>query len=117
MEPLFTGRDLELLEALVYDPALEPGYEILKDCLVWDDEVPDGLTPAGHETLGDLLVARSRVQRGRPLAPDPLAGDHYRVVWERALGQRFSWPGFRRLVLAPELLELYARWSTCTDEI
>ena len=35
MEPLFTGKDLELMEALVYNPSLEPGYEILKGCLIW----------------------------------------------------------------------------------
>jgi len=45
----FSGKDLELIEGLVYNPSLKPGYEALKDALIWSDERPDGLTPEGYE--------------------------------------------------------------------
>ena len=40
MEPLFAERDLQLIAGLEYDPALEPAFDEVKACLVWDDERP-----------------------------------------------------------------------------
>ena len=40
----FSHRDRALLEALQFDPTAKPGLELLKSCLIWPDERPDGLT-------------------------------------------------------------------------
>lgn len=40
----FSGNDLELIEALDYQPELEPSYEVIKDALIWEDERPSGLS-------------------------------------------------------------------------
>jgi len=101
LEPLFTGRDLELIESLVYDPELEPSYDILRGCLAWMDEgqrLP--LTTEGHDNLTFLIAARSYIQEGRDFSEYIIAPDHLRLIWERALKQGFRWPGFKRLTLS-----------------
>jgi hypothetical protein len=100
LEPLFTGRDLEMVESLVYEPDLEPGYDILRGCLAWMDEgLMAPLTPAAHRNLQDLIVARSYIQEGRDFSEWTFGPDRFRRVWKRALKQGFRWPGFKRLTL------------------
>jgi hypothetical protein len=101
LEPLFTGKDLELIESLVYDPELEPSYDILRGCLAWMDEgqrLP--LTNQGHDNLTDLIAARSFIQEGRDFSEWTLGPDRFRLIWERSIKQGFRWPGFKRLTLS-----------------
>lgn len=65
LEPLFSGNDLALIELLDFDPKLEPGFDLIKSCLVWKDERPDGLTPEAYENLCDLWIARSFIHQRR----------------------------------------------------
>jgi hypothetical protein len=108
-EPIFTGNDLKLIESLVYDPTLTPSYDLIKNCLVWEDERIDGLTPAGYESLCDLWIARSFLQRKLDFSAHRLAPDYFKSVWERALEQGFHWPGFNRLSLSKKDLAYYEK--------
>jgi hypothetical protein len=99
-EPIFKGNDLRLIESLAYDPSLEPTYSPMRNHLMWSDEMPDGLTPEGYETLCDLWIARSFVQRGLDFSEHPLDPSYISEFWERALAQNFKWPGFSRLNLS-----------------
>jgi hypothetical protein len=99
-ESFFSGRDLQLIEALQYDPDLTPGFESIKSCLVWRDECPDGLTPDGYEKLSDLLVARSFIHQGRPFTSWKLAPELFGNVWSEANAANFRWPGFNRTTLS-----------------
>jgi hypothetical protein len=107
MEPLFTGRDLLLIKALVYNPNLEPGYESIKGCLIWDDERPNNLTSDAYSNLCSLWGARALLHRGLTLADHPLDPDYCRDIWERALAQVPEWPGFKRLTLSAKDKDYY----------
>lgn len=102
MLPLFSETDLRLIEALEYRPELEPAFDEIKACLVWDDERPAGLTPAGYESLCDLWIIRSYIHRGIPRQAwgiDPASG-YFQDVWDRAQAHPIRWPGFRRMQLS-----------------
>lgn len=101
MEPLFAERDLQLIAGLEYDPALEPAFDEVKACLVWDDERPSGLTSIGYERLCDLWILRSYIHRGIPREKwgiDPGSG-YFQDVWDRAQLEQIEWPGFKRMTL------------------
>jgi len=100
LEPLFKGKDLELIESSVYNPDLTPLFDIMRDSLFWKDEYPDGLTPEGTDNLIDLISARSFLHRGEDFSEFKLAPDRFRLVWERAQKQGFRWAGFKRLTLS-----------------
>jgi hypothetical protein len=106
---IFTGRDLELIESLKYNPCLEPGYCHIKDCLAWEDERVDGLTPDGYESLCDLWIARSFIHRNLDFSAYDLSPEYFRDIWERALKQGFKWPGFNRLILSETDKAFYER--------
>jgi len=98
--PLFTGNDLQLIESLVRDPKLEPAFDYPKNCLVWSDERPDGLTRAGYEALADLLMARSFIHQGKDFSTYTISPDYFKNIWDRAMAHPFKWPGFDRLELS-----------------
>jgi hypothetical protein len=100
LEPLFTGRDLELIESLVYDPVLSPSFDIMRGALIWADEWPNGLTSDGLDNLFSLIAARSFLHRGLDFSKFKLAPDRFRLIWESAQQQGFRWPGFKRLTLS-----------------
>ena len=116
-EPIFVGNDLKLIESLVYNPDLEPGYEHIKACLGWSDEVIDGLTPEGYQNLCDLLIARSFIHRSLPFSSYRLDPLYFADFWERALKQGFSWPGFKRLVLSEKDQAFYDKMRVETADI
>lgn len=107
----FKGKNLELIESLVYNPNLKPSYEFIKNCLVWSDEVPDGLTPEGYEKLIDLLIIRSFIHR--QISPsnwwilDSKDSKYFQEVWSKAIQQNFKWPGMNRLKLTKSDQEYY----------
>src|SRR5437016_4493170 len=98
----FSDRDRALIEALEYDPAATPGFELLKGCLVWADERPDGLTSEGYDHLCDLWIARAFLHQGRPFTDAPLGGRQFERAWAEALSEGIRWPGFRRVELSAE---------------
>jgi hypothetical protein len=115
---LFTESDRTLIEALTYNPNLAPGYEILRGCLVWADETPDGISFSGRQRIHDLQTARSLLCHRTPLL-EPISASlqryyddvliKYRPIWDQALSARLQWPGFHpsRLELSDALLEVY----------
>lgn len=107
LESLFTGNDLRLIEALQYDPALKPCFDVMRDCLIWTDERPDGLTPAGYEALIDLWIARSFIHQEKEFSSHTLDPQYFEAIWKRAQAQGFNWPGFNRLTLSDEDKEFY----------
>jgi hypothetical protein len=86
-------HDRLLLRDAVYQPNTKPSYESVKSCLVWPDEVPDGLSADGRTTIFRLLAARSYMHRGIPLIGrlERLAS-----VWKEAVASGLEWNGFRR---------------------
>ncbi len=107
LEPLFKGQDLTLIESLVYNPELLPAYDMIKNCLIWEDERPEGLTSAGYESLCDLWIARSFFHRGLDPSAHALDPQYFKNVWQRALAQGFNWPGFKRMSLSQEDRQYY----------
>jgi hypothetical protein len=99
MEPLFIGKDLQLIQNLRYDPALTPSFEGLRGCLIWDDERPDGLSPEAYNYLSSLWGARSLLHKGLSLSDHPINPEYATDIWQRALKQVPNWPGFKRLKL------------------
>lgn len=100
--PLFTGNDLRLIESLQHDPDLKPCFDVLRDCLIWTDERPNGLSPEGYEALLDLWIARSFLHQGKSFSTHSLDPHYFEDIWTRALSQGFKWPGFQRLELSDE---------------
>jgi hypothetical protein len=96
---LFALRDLKVIEALVYNPSLEPGYELLKGCLIWRDEMPDNITPQGWDVLGTLWGARAQLHNINAGAEPWLPG-YGRETWDQAMKEITNWPGFKRLTLS-----------------
>lgn len=93
-----SGNDLTLIESLEYDSSLEPRFDTFRACLVWRDEEPAGLTPAGYEALCDLWIARANLYHGLELS-EPCDPDYFREAWNQAMAQGLKWPGFNRLSL------------------
>lgn len=63
-----SGRDLEIIEALVYQPELKPSYEAVKGVLTWRDEWSFELSQEGLEKIYQLWVARSYIHNGIPFS-------------------------------------------------
>jgi len=79
-EKLFDGEDLARIEALRLDPEAKPGYCLIKSCLAWDDERPDGVTKEAWYTLCDLWIARSFLHRGKEIGGNMVDPDYYKNV-------------------------------------
>jgi hypothetical protein len=94
------GDDLKKIEALVFQPELEPSYEVIKDALIWSDERPEDLSSEGYEKLIDLWIARSLIHKGIPFSDWRLDPEYFEKVWSEATKQNFKWPGFNRLHLS-----------------
>jgi hypothetical protein len=96
---VFKGKDLDLIQSLVYDSSLEPMYCSFRMYLHWPDELPSGITPEGYETLCDLWIARACLYHGITL-DQSLDQAVFTRVWDRAIAQGLQWPGFQRLKLS-----------------
>jgi len=103
----FFGRDLELIEALVYQPELKPSYDVMRDALVWRDEWTNDLSSEGFEKVCKLWTARSFIHRGIPFSSYKLNPDLLERVWFEAKTQGFKWTGFNRLELRQQDREYY----------
>ncbi|MEM9464013.1 MAG: hypothetical protein AAGA90_01500 [Actinomycetota bacterium] len=94
-----TKADWDRFAAVPLDPDAQPGYEVLKGCLIWPDEYVDGLSRPGWELLGDLFVARGLLHRGQSIAAWPGGSDHLQRRWDVAVGAGLPWAGFARTEL------------------
>ena len=103
---VFNDRDLNLIQQLVYDSSLEPMYCSFRMYLHWPDELPNGISPAGYETLCDLWIARACLYHGLKL-DESLSPAVFIRVWKRAIEQGVQWPGFQRLNLSAEDQQYY----------
>jgi len=79
-------------------PGAAPAFERIKYCLIWPDERPDGLSPAGQDLVADLWVARGLIHRGTPIDRYP----SYFDSWNGALVAQLGWNGFTRIALTLE---------------
>jgi hypothetical protein len=107
---MISAVDRERIESLVYDPSLQPGYDTIKDCLVWEDERSALVSPPGYEFLGKLLVYRGFViHRGDRFDRIGMTGESYLSAWTYAMDTNLIWPGFKRLSLSPRDVEFLSR--------
>ena len=95
-----THEDRAAIECLVFDPSLTPRYELLKSCLVWEDERPRRISPDGYQYMVDLWAVRGFIHRGVPLERWGLGPESFLHTWNDALDTCLRWPGFRRLGLS-----------------
>jgi hypothetical protein len=103
----FCGKDLEIIESLVYQPELRPEYDLMRDALIWSDERPEGLSREGYEKLIDLWAARSFIHKGKDFSDWPLDPEYFGQVWKEAISGGFQWPGFNRLNLSQQDEQYY----------
>jgi hypothetical protein len=96
----FAESDRAVLAELVFDPACEPSYELMKSCLVWPDERPLRISKEGYALLGDLWAVRGFLHRVVPLSQWGLDPTYFQTVWQNALVDVPEWPGFKRIDLS-----------------
>ncbi len=97
-----SDADRARIEGLDYDPDADVAFNDIGAYLVWSDEVPSGLTPAGSEYLRDLLGARGFIHRGVPIEDWDRGWTDRAERWNEALAEGLRWPGFRRIALMRE---------------
>jgi hypothetical protein len=103
MNYYLSQEDRQAIESLEYNPGLEPAFDLLKFCLVWEDERPTRISSAGYDIVCDLWIARSFMHhRKLPKNKWGLDPDYFQEIWESALKEKLQWPGFQRLILKPE---------------
>lgn len=102
LDDYLTLADRETIEALVFQPSLKPSFELIRSCLVWDDERARGLSKRGNDFIRRLWVVRSFIHQG-------LSREHWRIdpapfenAWNAAHRAGLKWPGFLRLHLSDE---------------
>ena len=108
------NRDRKIIDALQFDPTLEPDYDALRDMILWWDEFPRNLTPVGHEIMHDVLIARSFLFHHPQLRLPCIAldgVDRRRQVWNEFAAEFPSWPGLRRTRLSAAEQAFYAHWN------
>ncbi|HEY6725433.1 MAG TPA: hypothetical protein VI197_15465 [Polyangiaceae bacterium] len=96
----FSEADRVKLLSLRFDPDAEPSYELLKSCLVWPDECPEGISREGYELLQDLWIVRGFLHKQVPRENWGFRTTRFEDVWAQALQDIAEWPGFKRLQLS-----------------
>ncbi len=96
---MLSSQDRALLESAQFDPRAKPSYESVKSCLVWPDELPDGLSLEGIQFIHRLLAARSFMYRGIPRKG---RREYLQAAWDEASLSGLKWSGFRRLTVSPK---------------
>lgn len=94
--------DRLLVESQFFLEDATPAFNEVTGCLVWPDEVPDGLSRAGLDTLRDLLAARGLIHRGIPVDQWEVGSTGLADEWNAALRSRLRWNGFQRIALTTE---------------
>ena len=98
---VFTVKDLEIIQGMVFDPQASPGYCWIKSCLIWEDERALGLTPQAYERVAYLWIARGFIHRDS-FCDCP---EYCCEAWESELSAGLPWPGFKRIRISVADLE------------
>jgi hypothetical protein len=107
---LFSEKDKELIESLVFDSSLAPEFNAVSACLYWDDEISWYMTPAGIKIVRLLWIARSLLHRGLTCDDHDFNPEACRQLWKQATEEIPDWPGFKRLVLSKKDKEYFEKW-------
>lgn len=102
--------DRLLVESQFFIEDATAAFNEVTGCLVWSDEIPDGLSREGYDTMRDLLTARGLIHRGIPIDQWEVGFSGLADEWNAALRSRLRWNGFQRIALTTEqraLLEQY----------
>jgi hypothetical protein len=92
--------DREAVERLSFEPDSEPSFDVVKSCLIWNDEKPPGLSYEGQKLLGRLWAVRSLIHRHIPESQWPEGPRNFLPIWQELLRGGLKWTGFRRLTLS-----------------
>jgi hypothetical protein len=109
--------DRERIEAVWFDPDATIAFNEITGCLVWSDEVPDGLSPAGHDYVRDLLGARGYFHLRVPVEEWDFGNTDRIERWNEALASGLRWNGFRRLDLSDDQRALLDRYLSDDSDI
>jgi hypothetical protein len=112
-----SSDDRERIEAVWFDPDATIAFSEIAGCLVWSDEVPEGLSPAGWDYLRDLLGARGYLHRGIPAREWDFGSPGRLERWNEARASGLRWNGFRRLDLGDDERQLLERYLRDDSEI
>lgn len=96
---MLSNADRALVEGQPFAAGSEPAYNEITACLVWPDEVPAGLSPAGYDVVRDLLGARGFIHRGVPIEEWDRGWTDRIERWNGAIGDGLRWNGFQRIAL------------------
>jgi hypothetical protein len=107
---VLSDDDRALVESVPFDPDAAVAFNEITACLVWADEIPDGLSRAGYEVIRDLLVARGLIHRGIPVEEWDYGWTERWERWNDAIGSGLRWNGYRRLALTGEQRALLGRY-------
>jgi hypothetical protein len=102
LDAYLTPAEREIVEALVFQPLLKPTFELIKSCLVWDDERPRGLSKRGNDFIRKLWVARSFLHQGSAHEVQGLDPAPFKEAWSVAQRAGLKWPGFLRVRLSDD---------------
>lgn len=94
--------DRLLVENALFDEHAEPAFNEVTGCLVWPDEIPEGISADGYDTLRSLLAARGLVHRGIPIEDWQGGRTDLADEWNAALRSRLRWNGFQRIALTKD---------------
>lgn len=103
-EALFSPEERGKIESLVEDPRAQPGYELSRGALVWNDEIPRDFAPRGTMSAAWWklhMLQYYRTMSWRPEEMEKAAKDFRRsfvaasrAVWEKAHASGLRWVGF-----------------------
>jgi hypothetical protein len=99
---LFSDHDRELIESLLFNASMKPEFNAVSACLCWDDEWPREITNKGHRKLRELWMARSYLHNDNSFDAAGEYAEEWREVWEQAIQEIPTWPGFKRVTLSEE---------------
>ena len=94
--------DRALIEGSTFNPALRPSFEVIKSCLIWEDERPSELSRSGSQFIARLWVVRSFIHQGIPPERWGVDPTPFENAWRAAQSAGLKWPGFMRLNLSEE---------------
>lgn len=110
-------EDRERIEAVWFDPDATIAFNEIAGCLVWSDEVPEGLSPAGWDYVRDLLGARGYLHLGVPVEEWDFGSRDRIERWNEARDSGLRWNGFRRLELSDAERGLLERYLSDDTEL
>jgi hypothetical protein len=103
----FSPEDSDKLNALTYQSEIDPDFEMIKSVLIWNDEIPFGISQDGMEKLWNLLIARSYLHDNRAFSSHFSGGKHLETAWSESKQNIPNWPGFKRLSLSEKDRRFY----------